>query len=553
MTLRTIAVTLTGAATLAFVSPALGSSYLVTGTGDTVGVPCVPQGEPDIFTCPSLRQAVNEANANPAAEDTVVPSPGRYKLTAGELVLQSGVSLVGSGARSTVITSDSTTRILHIPVGATDVLVGGLSIADGFVTSANGANILNEGELDLFQAAVTGGIAATGTGGGIANSGGDLTVNESLISGNHADFSGGGIDNTARSGIAASLHVDDSTIAGNDAGTGAGIATGSANNSVVLNHVTFSQNFPGGALNIAVSGQTVTTRGSIFADNASNPNCSSTLKPTDEGFNVDSGTSCSFAGQTAVNPQLSPGLVNAGGPTDLFTITSSSPAANLVSPCGSGIDQRGYLRDQNFSAPCDAGAYEIDGQPIAQVPPIPTPTPVPPAPTPVPTATPTATPIPPNSVAPIKGTVLIKVNGKFVPLVAGAIKNGSEIDTRKGTVLLTDPAGSQAKFFDGIFKVTVSNGVVVLTLSEKLDCSKKAHAAAKKPKTRKLWGDGKGKFRTKGAYSAATIRGTKWLVTDACTTTTTKVTEGAVSVQDLVKKKTIVVRKGKSYVARARK
>ena len=98
----------------------------------------------------------------------------------------------------------------------------------------------------------------------------------------------------------------------------------------------------------------------------------------------------------------------------------------------------------------------------------------------------------------------------------------------------------------------MSKGVVVLTLSEKLDCSKKAHAAAKKPKTRKLWGDGKGKFRTKGAYSAATIRGTKWLVTDTCTTTTTKVTQGTVTVQDLVKKKTKVVRAGKSYVARAK-
>ena len=48
----------------------------------------------------------------------------------------------------------------------------------------------------------------------------------------------------------------------------------------------------------------------------------------------------------------------------------------------------------------------------------------------------------------------------------------------------------------------------------------------KKPKTRKLWGDGKGKFRTKGRYSAATVRGTKWLVTDGCRYTRTRVTAG---------------------------
>ena len=40
----------------------------------------------------------------------------------------------------------------------------------------------------------------------------------------------------------------------------------------------------------------------------------------------------------------------------------------------------------------------------------------------------------------------------------------------------------------------------------------RAGGAAKKPKSRKLWGDGKGKFRTKGRYAAATVRGTRWLV-----------------------------------------
>ena len=58
-----------------------------------------------------------------------------------------------------------------------------------------------------------------------------------------------------------------------------------------------------------------------------------------------------------------------------------------------------------------------------------------------------------------------------------------------------------------------------LQLSEALDCrSRRASAAQKKPKTRKLWGDGKGKFRTKGRYAAATVRGTRWLVQDTCTT-----------------------------------
>ena len=78
-------------------------------------------------------------------------------------------------------------------------------------------------------------------------------------------------------------------------------------------------------------------------------------------------------------------------------------------------------------------------------------------------------------------------------------------------------------------------------------------SAAKKPKTRKLWGDGKGKFRTKGQYSAATVRGTKWLVTDTCTTTVTKVAQGVVEVQDFAKKKKVLIKQGKSYTARPKK
>ncbi len=289
-------------------------------------------------------------------------------------------------------------------------------------------------------------------------------------------------------------------------------------------------------------------------------------KPTDLGYNLDRGTTCAFTGTGSVSnadPLVSGGLENRGGPTDLFSIASSSPAANLVATCGSGLDQRGYLRSPTFTEPCDAGAYEIGGQPIVPDPPPPplppVPTPVPPTPTPTPTPTPA--PVAGQSVAAetVKGKVLVKLPGsnKFVPLDESVIKNGAEIDARKGTVEITRSDGGVANFFDGIFKLSQPGGITTLTLSEKLTgCKKsggKASAAAKKPKTRKLWGDGKGKFRTRGQYSAATIRGTKWLVTDTCTTTTTKVTQGAVTVQDLVKNKTIVVRKGKSYTARSKR
>jgi hypothetical protein len=135
------------------------------------------------------------------------------------------------------------------------------------------------------------------------------------------------------------------------------------------------------------------------------------------------------------------------------------------------------------------------------------------------------------------------------------IKNGTEIDTRKGTVEIETAKGEKAEFFDGIFKISQTGGITTLTLTEALSCPKKgkAGAAAKKPKTRKLWGSGKGKFRTKGSYSAATVRGTKWLVQDSCASTTTRVSTGVVQVEDFVKHKKLLVKKGKSYTARARR
>ena len=69
----------------------------------------------------------------------------------------------------------------------------------------------------------------------------------------------------------------------------------------------------------------------------------------------------------------------------------------------------------------------------------------------------------------------------------------------------------------------------------------------------KLWGNGKGKFRTNGKYSSATVRGTIWLVEDRCEGTFTKVTRGTVQVRDLKRKKTITIKAGHSYLARAQR
>ena len=47
------------------------------------------------------------------------------------------------------------------------------------------------------------------------------------------------------------------------------------------------------------------------------------------------------------------------------------------------------------------------------------------------------------------------------------------------------------------------------------------------------------------------MRGTKWLTVDRCDGTLTKVTRGRVAVRDFRRKKTVLVKRGKSYLAKA--
>jgi hypothetical protein len=191
--------------------------------------------------------------------------------------------------------------------------------------------------------------------------------------------------------------------------------------------------------------------------------------------------------------------------------------------------------------------------------------------TPTLTLTPTPTPTPPQPVfhrtvvvQPSGGTVLVRVKGskKFVPLDATqGIPLGSEVNAKHGKVRLSSVpkaggAPQTALFYGGIFIVTQVGEITQLALSEPLARCPSAHAATaaakkkKKPKSRNLWGDGHGSFRTKGQYSAATVRGTRWNVKDSCAGTLTRVTRGVIAVNDFVRHKTKILRAGKRYLAK---
>jgi hypothetical protein len=163
----------------------------------------------------------------------------------------------------------------------------------------------------------------------------------------------------------------------------------------------------------------------------------------------------------------------------------------------------------------------------------------------------------------VAGTIRVKGrDGRFRTLGANeSIPLGSTVDATKGRVRLTSAAGAggavqTADFYKGAFVVTQTKGskpITQLALAGALSCpkGKKASTSAKK-KVRRLWGDGKGRFRTRGRHGAATVRGTKWLTEDRCNSTKVTVKRGTVVVRDFVRKKNKVVKQGQSYVARAK-
>jgi TolB protein len=171
------------------------------------------------------------------------------------------------------------------------------------------------------------------------------------------------------------------------------------------------------------------------------------------------------------------------------------------------------------------------------------------------------------NVSVLSGTVRVKTRGHAgFQLLSQArqIKVGSQLDTKNGVVRLASAAGKgrtqSGDFGRGVFQVAQSKASKAFTelqlkggkFSSCSAAAKKGSAAAKKKTIRSLFSKAKGKFRTKGRYSAASVRGTSWLVTDRCDGTLTSVTSGTVSVLDFKRKKTVKVKAGKSYLARAR-
>jgi hypothetical protein len=172
-------------------------------------------------------------------------------------------------------------------------------------------------------------------------------------------------------------------------------------------------------------------------------------------------------------------------------------------------------------------------------------------------------------VAPVLGTIRIRLPGaaRYVTLGAGDdIPVGTVVDTRAGMVKLTsavDAGNTQSAQFDGakfeVRQAPTGGGMTDLVLrgANFKDCpgttgSGEVRAASASKPMRRLWSRDKGgKFRTHGRNSVATVRGTLWSTTDTCAGTRTTVRQGAVSIRDLRRGKTVLVRAGQRYMARS--
>ncbi|MEW5985446.1 MAG: choice-of-anchor Q domain-containing protein, partial [Chloroflexota bacterium] len=331
----------------------------------------------------TLRAAVQEANALVGMDTIIVPA-GTYDLSilgsgedataTGDLDILDDLTITGDGAN--LVTLDGSRlvdRVLHV-LGSTEVTLSGVTVAGG--TADTGGGIYTIGSLTLVNTHLIANFSTDAeiTGGGAIYNEGDLLLQRSTISGNSAADRGGGI---YTNGSSATVTLVNSTITGNTASYGGGIA--SFGREVTTFSSTISHNSAtnfGGGIYLDVK-----TSNTIWADNTANrdgPNCSGFLDSS--GYNLVSNNSgCSIESTTGdqigtaahpIDPLLG-ALQNNGGQTPTQALLPGSPAIEAGDAAGCldsegfllGIDQRNYDRradgDGDGWRVCDIGAYEF--------------------------------------------------------------------------------------------------------------------------------------------------------------------------------------------------
>ncbi|MGH9917251.1 MAG: choice-of-anchor Q domain-containing protein, partial [Nitrososphaerales archaeon] len=324
---------------------------------------------------------------------------------------------IASGKKVTI----STLTIEDGPLLGTSISNSGtLTLKNSNVSGSDGDGVDNSGTLNVIDSTISGNAAGIFTdagtvnvtnntlsdnGEGISSSGGTTNVTDSTLSGNgdgvlpeggttnvtdstlsgndNGIFTDAGTVNVTTSTLSDSdedgvfttggtTNVNRSTFSGNSTGIFTDGGTVSLGTSTVSGNYQYGIAADAGTTNVTNStlsdddngtfngGGTVNLTATILGDDAGG-DCSGGV--TDEGYNIDDDSSCTFSATGSVNDSptldshLGPLAYN-GGPTQTIAILSGSPAIDKVPAIDCpATDQRGVAR----TAPCDIGAYDTDG------------------------------------------------------------------------------------------------------------------------------------------------------------------------------------------------
>jgi hypothetical protein len=309
----------------------------------------------------SLRADIAAAKSG----DTIVFAPSlvgqTITLTSGELSITTGVTIQGPAADQLTVSGNNQFGVFEVNANQ-PVVLSGMTITDamGFAilnhsalmvngctisNSVHGINNLRAGTLTMSQSTISGNNAGSGFGGGIACSG-TVNLTDCTLANNRA-YKGGAVFVYA----GATANLTNCTIANNSAILGGGIfvygVLNLTNTIVAGNHISqgwYPQNGPDiyGAVAKADHNLVGDGRGSSGIFNLGNGN----IVGAQNGY-------------PPINPLLGPLQYN-GGHTQTMALLAGSPAIghadNSKAPA---TDQRGVTRHDEAGEMTDIGAFEL--------------------------------------------------------------------------------------------------------------------------------------------------------------------------------------------------
>jgi hypothetical protein len=366
-------------------------------------------GDAGDFTCDAtctLRDAVDDANALPATNDTISFAAGLTTITLiNEIQINNAGTLTITGAGANVLTINGGAGINRIfNVNGATVTIRGVTLSGG---NGNGAAVNASGGTLILEEVVVQNNAGDSSVGAVYFTGGtnhrianstfsgntgfrdcaaiyafdtSLTVVNTTVSGNSTaasrGFGTGAICIIGGTATFRSTTISGNTANGTDGGGGGGIYIQETATVNLGNTIVAGNNAAGPGPDLFSNNSTAnftTSGGNLIGDNsgsATNPNTVTfpTGNPNANGDKVGTGGS-------VINPLLGP-LQNNGGPTPTRALLAGSPAIDsgvntLATAAGLTTDQRGTgfprIRDGNGdgTAIVDIGAFEVQVAPTA--------------------------------------------------------------------------------------------------------------------------------------------------------------------------------------------